>query len=299
MGTLTIAAAQFAPVDDPVANLETVRTAAADAGARGAALLVTPEYSSYFTADIDDRFVAAAQPLDGPFVSGLRDIARDTGVALIVGIAETTDAERTDAETTEAATTDAATADEPTRFRNTLVAVLPTGELAATYRKVHLYDAFGSRESDRIESGDPEQLPVFELEGLRIGLETCYDLRFPEVTRRLAAPEHGAADVVVLPAEWVRGPGKEHHWRTLLTARAIENTVWVVGVGQTPPIGIGASVVLDPSGVAVASAGFTPGTLVATVDTAVTEAVRQVNPSLALRRYDVALRAQPGGAARP
>ncbi|PZO61608.1 MAG: hydrolase [Leifsonia xyli] len=284
MGTLTIAAAQFAPADDSAANLETVRAAAVDAAARGAALLVTPEYSSYFTAEIDDRFVAAAQPLDGPFVSGLQDIARDTGVALVVGIAETTDA---------------ATTAGPTRFRNTLVAVLPTGELAATYRKVHLYDAFGSRESDRIESGDPEQLPVFELEGVRIGLETCYDLRFPEVTRRLAAPEHGAADVVVLPAEWVRGPGKEHHWRTLLTARAIENTVWVVGVGQTPPIGIGASVVLDPSGVAVAAAGPTPGTLVATVDTAVTAAVRQVNPSLALRRYDVALRALPGGAARP
>ncbi|WIE73147.1 carbon-nitrogen hydrolase family protein [Curtobacterium sp. MCJR17_020] len=294
MGTLTIAAAQFAPVDDPVANLETVRTAAGDAAARGAALLVTPEYSSYFTADIDDRFVAAAQPLDGPFVSGLRDIARDTGLALVVGIAETTEAA-----TSDAATSDAVTPAGPARFRNTLVAVLPSGELAAAYRKVHLYDAFGSRESDRIESGDPEQLPVFEFEGLRIGLETCYDLRFPEVTRRLAAPEHGAADVVVLPAEWVRGPGKEHHWRTLLTARAIENTVWVVGVGQTPPIGIGASVVLDPSGVAVASAGSTPGTLVATVDTAVTDAVRQVNPSLALRRYDVALRARPGGTARP
>lgn len=289
MGTLTIAAAQFAPSDDSAANLETVRAAAVDAAARGAALLVTPEYSSYFTAEIDDRFVAAAQPLDGPFVSGLQDIARDTGVALVVGIAETT----------EAATTDAATTAGPTRFRNTLVAVLPTGELAATYRKVHLYDAFGSRESDRIESGDPEQLPVFELEGVRIGLETCYDLRFPEVTRRLAAPEDGAADVVVLPAEWVRGPGKEHHWRTLLTARAIENTVWVVGVGQTPPIGIGASVVLDPSGVAVAAAGSTPGTLVATVDTAVTDAVRRVNPSLGLRRYDVALRPLPGGAARP
>ncbi len=104
---------------------------------------------------------------------------------------------------------------------------------------MHLYDAFGSRESDRIEAGDPEQLAVFELVGVRVGLETCYDLRFPEVTRRLAAPELGAADVVVLPAEWVRGPGKEHHWRTLLTARAIENTVWVVGVGQTPPVGVG------------------------------------------------------------
>ena len=219
MGTLTIAAAQFAPVDDPDANLQTVRTAAVDAAARGAGLLVTPEYTSYFTADIDDRFVAAAQPLDGPFVTGLQDVARTTGIALVVGVAET--------------------AEVPGRFRNTLVAVLPDGSIAAAYRKVHLYDAFGSRESDRIESGDPAQLPVFELGGLRIGLETCYDLRFPEVTRRLAATEHGAADVVVLPAEWVRGPGKEHHWRTLLTARAIENTVWVVGVGQTPPVGIG------------------------------------------------------------
>ncbi|MBF4609185.1 carbon-nitrogen hydrolase family protein [Curtobacterium sp. VKM Ac-1393] len=284
MSTLTIAAAQFAPVDDTEANLATIRTAAVDAAARGADLLVTPEYSSYFTADIDERFVAAAQPLDGPFVSGLQDIARETGLALVVGIAET--AERAAPAT-------------PERFRNTLVAVLRSGELAATYRKVHLYDAFGSRESDRIEPGDPEQLPVFELAGLRIGLETCYDLRFPEVTRRLAAPEHGAADVVVLPAEWVRGPGKEQHWRTLLTARAIENTVWVVGVGQTPPVGIGASVVLDPSGVAVAAAGATPATLVATVDTAVTDAVRRVNPSLGLRRYDVAVRTQPGGAAHP
>jgi len=270
MGTLTIAAAQFAPVDDPDANLETVRAAAVQAAQRGADLLVTPEYTSYFTADIDDRFVAAAQPLDGPFVRGLQDIARSVGIALVVGVAEA-------AETTH-------------RFRNTLVAVRPDGSLAETYRKVHLYDAFGSRESDRIEPGDPAQLPVFELGGVRVGLETCYDLRFPEVTRRLVAPEHGAADVVVLPAEWVRGPGKEHHWRTLLTARAIENTVWVVGVGQTPPVGIGGSVVLDPSGVAVAAAGAVPGMLVATVDTAATETVRRTNPSLELRRYEVTLR---------
>ncbi|GGL11445.1 putative amidohydrolase [Curtobacterium luteum] len=267
MGTLTIAAAQFAPVDDPVANAATIRRFAEQAVQRGAQLLVTPEYSSYFTADIDDRFVAAAQALDGPFVTELRAIAVDTGLTLVVGVAET--------------------ADDPARFRNTLVAVRPDGSLVGTYRKVHLYDAFGSRESDRIDAGDPEQLPVFELDGVRVGLETCYDLRFPEVTRRLAAPEHGAADVVVLPAEWVRGPGKEHHWRTLLTARAIENTVWVVGVGQTPPIGVGGSVVLDPAGVAVGAAGATPGLLVATIDTEVTTAVRSVNPSLALRRYEV------------
>jgi predicted amidohydrolase len=265
--TLTIAAAQFAPVDDPAANLETVRAAAEDAAARGAQLLVTPEYTSYFTADIDDRFVAAAQPLDGPFVTGLRRIARSTGVALVVGVAEA--------------------GPDTARFRNTLVAIGPDGSLVCTYRKVHLYDAFGSRESDRIEAGDPEQLPVFELGGVRIGLETCYDLRFPEVTRRLAA---AAADLVLVPAEWVRGPGKEHHWRTLLTARAIENTVWVVGVGQAPPIGIGGSVALDPSGVAVAALGSAPGLLVTTVDTDVTDGVRRTNPSLSSRRYDVTVR---------
>ncbi|WP_144802368.1 carbon-nitrogen hydrolase family protein [Curtobacterium sp. BH-2-1-1] len=266
MGTLTIAAAQFAPVDDPTANLETVRRAAVNAARRGADLLVTPEYTSYFTADIDDRFVAAAEPLDGPFVTGLTNVARETGIAIVAGVAEVGEGER---------------------FRNTLVAVLPDGSIGATYRKVHLYDAFGSRESDRIEPGATDQLPVVTVQGVRVGLETCYDLRFPEVTRRLAAAEGGAADVVLVPAEWVRGPGKEHHWRTLLTARAIENTVWVVGVGQTPPVGIGSSVVLDPSGVAVAAAGATPGLLVATVDTAVTDAVRTVNPSLGLRRYDV------------
>ena len=270
MTTRTIAAAQFAPVDDPDANLATVRTAARDAAARGADLLVTPEYTSYFTPDIDERFVAAAQPLDGPFVTGLRGVARETGIALVVGIAETSD--RAD------------------RFRNTLVAIDPGGTVVATYRKVHLYDAFGSRESDHIEAGDPEQLPVVDLGGLRIGLETCYDLRFPEVTRRLAAPETGAADLVVVPAEWVRGPAKEHHWHTLLTARAIENTVWVLGVGQAPPVGIGGSVLLDPSGVATAALGAAPGLLVASVDTSVTAAVRRVNPSLSLRRYDVTTR---------
>jgi len=265
--TLTIAAAQFAPVDDPTANLETVRAAAVDAAARGADLLVTPEYTSYFTAEIDDRFVAAAQPLDGPFVQGLQQVARETGVAVVVGVAERSG--RVD------------------RFRNTLVAIGADGAVLQIYRKVHLYDAFGSRESDRIEPGDPAQLPVFEVAGVRIGLETCYDLRFPEVTRRLAV---APVDVVLLPAEWVRGPGKEHHWRTLLTARAIENTVWVVGVGQAPPVGIGGSVVLDPAGVATAALGATPGLLVATIDTAVTDEVRRVNPSLALRRYDVTAR---------
>ncbi|WIJ47118.1 nitrilase-related carbon-nitrogen hydrolase (plasmid) [Curtobacterium citreum] len=126
---------------------------------------------------------------------------------------------------------------------------------------------------------------VVTVQGVRVGLETCYDLRFPEVTRRLAAGR-GCGGRRPRPGGVGAGSGQETTGGRL-TARAIENTVWVVGVGQTPPVGIGSSVVLDPSGVAVAAAGATPGLLVATVDTAVTDAVRTVNPSLGLRRYDV------------
>lgn len=262
--TLTIAVAQFAPVADVAANVATIGAAADGASARGADVLVAPEYSSFFEPELGRSYVDAAEPLDGPFVSGLARHARRTGLTIVAGMSE----RGTDAD----------------RFRNTVVAVGPDGHVVLAYRKVHLYDAFGARESEWIEPGDPEQEPVFERGGVRIGVETCYDLRFPEVSRRLAV---AGADVLLVPAEWVRGPGKEHHWRTLLAARAIENTVYVVGAGQTPPVGVGHSVVLDPSGVVVAGLGADPGLLAATIETATVERVRAVNPSLALRRYAV------------
>ncbi len=106
----------------------------------------------------------------------------------------------------------------------------------ARYRKLHLYDAFGQRESDWVEPGELAEPETFELDGLRFGLMTCYDLRFPEVGRLLA---DAGADVFVVPAEWVRGPLKEHHWRTLLHARAIENTVFVAAADHPPPLGVG------------------------------------------------------------
>ncbi|KQO62915.1 carbon-nitrogen hydrolase family protein [Curtobacterium sp. Leaf261] len=272
MASLTIAAAQFAPTDDATANLGVIADAAHDAAAAGARLLVVPEYSAFFERDLGPASVAAAEPEDGPFVTGLAEIAVAESIALVVGTVETS------------------THDD--RFRNTVVAVQPDGAVVVRYRKVHLYDSFGARESDWIEPGDPTQCPVFELDGVRIGIETCYDLRFPEVTRRLAV---AGADVVLVPAEWVRGPGKEHHWRTLLTARAIENTLYVVGAGQTPSVGIGASVVVDPSGVTVAGLGSEPGLLTARVSTDEVARVRAVNPSLSLRRYDVVERDDRSG----
>jgi predicted amidohydrolase len=123
-------------------------------------------------------------------------------------------------------------------------------------------------------------------------MQTCYDIRFPEVTRRLAV---AGADLVLVPAEWVRGPLKEFHWRTLLAARAIENTVYVAAADHVPPIGVGASAVLDPMGVTLAGLGEQEEVAVAAVSAARVAAVRRANPSLALRRYDVVPRERPQG----
>ncbi|MBI5161436.1 MAG: carbon-nitrogen hydrolase family protein [Micrococcales bacterium] len=265
---LGVAVVQFAPGDDVRANLERMRELARRAADRGARLIVFPEYSMYFGGAFDPRWVAAAQPLDGPFVSELGALAGDLGATLVAGMSERL-AARTD------------------RFSNTVVAVTPDGRLIAAYRKLHLYDAFGERESEWIEPGPITEPVVFDLDGIRVGIQTCYDLRFPEVTRRLV---DAGAELVLIPSEWVRGPLKEHHWRTLVAARAIENTVYVAAPDHAPPIGAGRSAIVDPMGVELAGLGEQTGVAVAWASRQRLDAVRDRNPSLRLRRF----RVEPG-----
>ncbi|TAJ49830.1 MAG: carbon-nitrogen hydrolase family protein [Herbiconiux sp.] len=262
-----VAVAQFAPGADTGANIDTIARLAAVARDRGASLVVFPEYSSYFVDPLGPALVEHAEALDGPFVTALTEIAADLDVHLIAGLV--------------------ATAGDPAKFANVLVAVSPVDGLIASYSKLHLYDAFGARESDWVEAGTIGAPETFSIEGVTIGLQTCYDIRFPEVTRRLV---DAGADLVAVPAEWVRGPLKEHHWRSLVTARALENTIYVAAADQTPPIGVGASLVVDPMGVTIASLGEREDVAVAWVDPRRIDEVRRVNPALALRRFDVTIR---------
>ncbi|MDT8912833.1 carbon-nitrogen hydrolase family protein [Amycolatopsis sp. PS_44_ISF1] len=229
--------------------------------------MVLPEYSVFTVPVVDRRFAASAEDLDGAFVTGLRTLARDRGVTVVAGMNEA----------------------RPGRARisNTLVAAGPDGAVSALYRKIHLYDAFGARESDVLEPGELTEPQTFEAGGLTFGLQTCYDLRFPEVTRRLA---DAGAQVVLLPAEWVPGPLKEYHWGTLVRARAIENTVYVAAAGQTAPTGSGSSLVVDPMGVPVAAMGEQTGTAVAELTASRIAEVRARNPALELRRFKVVAR---------
>jgi predicted amidohydrolase len=268
-GPVAIAVAQFAPGDDEAKNLDSIRQLAEDAASRGALLVVFPEYSSYFTSGLGPDWPEHAQTLHGPFVRALAEIAAELGIHLVAGMIELVPGE-----------TD--------RVANTLVAVDASGEVVAHYRKMHLYDAFGMRESDRIVAGGvwaDGDAPTFAWGGFTVGLQTCYDVRFPEVTRRLV---DAGADLVLLPSEWVRGPLKEHHWRTLVTARAIENTVYLAAADHAPPIGAGNSMVVDPMGVELVTVGESTDVGVAWISPARVTEVRHVNPALKLRRFTVA-----------
>ncbi|MCU1535463.1 MAG: carbon-nitrogen hydrolase family protein [Glaciihabitans sp.] len=260
-----IAVCQFAPGTDWQENLATIRALAGEAVDQGASLVVFPEYSSYFAARLGRDYVDAAQPINGPFVSGMADVARDLGIHLVAGLVERLE---TDAD----------------HFANTLVALAPDGTLAAKYRKLHLYDAFGDTESNWVRAGEIELPETFSFGEFTVGLQTCYDLRFPEVTRRLV---DAGTTLVLVPSEWVAGPGKVHHWRTLLTARAIENLVYVAAADHTPPVGVGNSMILDPAGVELVTIESKTGAASAPISAARVAEVRATNPALALRRFAV------------
>lgn len=261
-----VAVAQFAPGQDKAENQRSVAELTARAAARGARVVLFPEYTMFTAPRTDHRFVEAAEPLDGPFLDDAADTARREGVYLVLGVNE-------------------AGGEGATHFTNTLVALSPEGKRVALYRKVHLYDAFGASESDVVAPGPIDDPETFTVDDVVFGLQTCYDLRFPEVTRRIA---DAGADVVLLAAQWVPGPLKEDHWRTLARARAIENTVYVAASGQSAPTGAGNSVVVDPMGTALASLGEqTFEVASAEVSAARVEAVRVTNPALSLRRFSV------------
>lgn len=263
---VSVAVCQFAPTASRSDNRERIAELTADAAARGAKVIVFPEYSSYFVNPLDSTLAANAEDLDGEFVATLTALAADYAVVIVAGLVET--------------------AADGEHVRNAVVAVRGDGILAV-YRKQHLYDAFGQTESEWIEAGRPGAASTFDVSGLRFGLMTCYDLRFPEVARVLI---DAGTDVLVVPAEWVRGPLKEHHWTTLLAARAIENTAYVIAADHPAPVGVGHSQIVDPEGVVLAGVGAVEGIAVAAVERASIERVRGVNPSLRVRRYAVAPR---------
>jgi deaminated glutathione amidase len=259
---LTVSAVQWRPGEHSDNNLRDIARLVQTAASHGSTLVVFPEYAHRHLVTPDPSWTAASETLDGPFVTGLQRIAADHQVTIIAGVIETS-----------------ATG----KPYNTQVVVGPTGVIA-TARKIHLYDAFSMTESDLFTPAPPSPPAVFSHVGMTVGVQTCYDLRFPEVTRHLV---DAGAEVVVVPAQWVPGPHKLNQWVTLATARAIEAQVWVVAADHPAPTGVGASLIISPRGEIVQQAGSSGTLLHQVLDGDLVTEVRDQNPMARARRFQV------------
>ena len=254
-GVLRVALVQHAADLDPAVNVKALAGLVPEREELD--LVVLPEAFARDFGPAGSDVSAFAESVDGAFGTELARVADERGTTVVAGMFER--------------------GDDPDRPWNTL---LVRGTAHADYRKIHLYDSFGYRESDRLTAG-PVEPTVVDVAGWRVGLMTCYDLRFPELARALV--DRGA-EVLVVPAAWVAGDRKADHWRTLARARAIENTVFVAAAGQPGPRYTGRSIVVDPLGDVLAEAGDGPDLLTAALDHDVLVQARRTNPSLANRR---------------
>lgn len=264
---MRVALCQLPVSPSPEVNLDRVAAALREAASQRAELAVFPEATQI---RFGENLRAAAEPADtGEFCAKLAKLASENGIALVAGVFEP----------------------ENQRVFNTAVVYDATGRLVTAYRKIHLYDALGVRESREVAPGDT---PVTcELAGTTVGVEICYDIRFPELSRALAV---AGARLITVSAAWASGLFKEEHWVTLLRARAIENTVWIAAAGQVPdldapptkaPTGVGRSMLIDPMGVVRADLGSSAAVVVTEADLSLVDTVRATLPSLANRRDDV------------
>jgi predicted amidohydrolase len=247
-------------------NLEVGERLVRDAAGRGANLVVLPEKWNLLAGAAELR--TGAEPLEGPTISAARRWARELGIALVAGsIAERAEADG--------------------RAFNTSVLIDRDGEIAATYRKIHMFDVevggVAYRESEAEQPG--EEIVVTEAAGLELGLTVCYDLRFPELYRILAVR---GARAFTVPSAFTAHTGRDH-WEVLLRARAIENQAFVIAANQhgaAPPHydSYGRSMIIDPWGVPLAVAPDGETVAVAELDEEAQERVRSSLPSLANRR---------------
>ena len=263
---LRVALVQHDARGDVTANLEHAAALTEAAAAGGARLIALPEYLQY--RGDDEGFRASARDVPGETTAPFKAIARTRHVWILLGSI-------------------AQRSTDPARPFNTSVLVGPDGEIAATYRKVHLFDVDVDRGPADVESARvmPGDTPVCaDVDGVRLGMSVCYDLRFPELYRTLAL---AGAEVLTVPAAFTERTGRDH-WEVLLRARAIENGAYVLAPAQIfgPPgtPAFGRSMVVDPWGTVIAQAPDEVGVNAADIETHRVAAVRRQIPVLANRR---------------
>jgi predicted amidohydrolase len=263
------AAVQLTSTSDTEANWQSARALIERAAGYGARLVATPENTNYLGPHAEK--VRRAEPLDGETCGHFAELARRLGIHLLLGSFN----ERSD---------------EPARCYNTSVLFSPAGEILGTYRKIHLFDVDvpgGVRFAESATCKPGEGTAVADTPLGRLGLTICYDLRFPELYRRLV--EQGA-QIVMIPSAFTLATGKDH-WEPLVRARAIETQCFVIAPaqhGRHDDGGLthtwGHAMIVDPWGIPLATAGDGPGLALAEIDLERVARVREAIPVARHRR---------------
>jgi len=259
------AVVQFRASTRKEANLKRITAYIREAAKRGASLCAFPEFMMFYTppSQPPSELAGLAEPVTGPFVREIARTARENSVEVVGTLYE---------------------GGKPGgRVYDTSFLISSSGRLVSKYRKVHLYDALGFRESKKLTAGSQIPKPQKSAIG-RMGMMICYDLRFPEMSRKLVT---AGAGVLVAPSAWVRGEMKEEHWVAINKTRAIENGCFVISPDQVGNTYCGRSIAVDPFGRVLLDMKKRQGLAVVEIDESQIKRVRKALPLLKNRRTDL------------
>jgi len=246
-------------------NLKKIISYISQASSKNATLCAFPEFMMFYTnsSQTAKQLANLAETINENFVTTIAKAAKANHIQVIGSFYEKSR--------------------KKNRVYDTSFVIDKSGKVISTYRKIHLYDALGFRESNKMASGSKIAKPVKTSLG-KIGMMICYDLRFPEMARSLAV---AGSEILVVPSAWVKGNMKEEHWITINKTRAIENGCYVIAPDQVGNIYCGRSLVVDPYGKILLDMKKKQGIGFVNIDLNKVKQTRKVLPLLKNRRTDV------------
>ena len=259
------AVVQFKASTKKETNLKKIINYIVKAAQNKASLVAFPEFMMFYTdsSQTPQQLASMAETINGNFVNSIAKAAQQNHIQVVGSFYEKSN--------------------KKNRVYDTSFLIDKSGKVISTYRKIHLYDALGFRESDKMTPGSKITKPVKTSIG-KVGMMVCYDLRFPEMSRMLAS---SGSEILIVPSAWVKGEMKEEHWLTLNKTRAIENGCYVIAPDHVGNIYCGRSVVVDPYGKILLDMKKKQGIGYADIDLKKIKQIRKVLPLLKNRRTDI------------
>ena len=261
---MKVALVQFKASVNKEENLKKIISYISKASSKKALLCAFPEFMMFYTksSQTSKELASLSETINGNFISSISKAAKENRIQVVGSFYEKSK--------------------KNNRVYDTSFVINNSGKVISTYRKIHLYDALGFKESDKMIPGSKITKPIGTSIG-KIGMMICYDLRFPEMSRALAL---AGSEVLIVPSAWVKGPMKEEHWITINKTRAIENGCYVIAPDQVGNIYCGRSLVVDPYGKVLVDMKKKQGIIFVDIDLKKVKEIRKVLPLLKNRRAD-------------